>query len=238
MKLGARTKNFWIRFNSIYNFSPLKVDEQKLRRYLSWRNLENEPTGGIRKETARGHIYAIRNVLMQNNMVIDVKKGSMPLLHAQWNGYGKIKLASDGAKPINNNVIISIYSLLNDEKYDDCVWRAISAFAHNAIKRPKEYTTQTLVLSQLQWNGIDWKMPKIAKFCIFNFNKSKTNATKRNEWAILICLCGDKRVCALHEVHRICIVRKGLQSTDPIFTFPNGKTLTYDMVKKQNQIFN
>ena len=53
-----QNEGHWIVFNRLYNWNPLVADAQKLGLYLMWKN--RVATTGIAKETARGHVYAVR----------------------------------------------------------------------------------------------------------------------------------------------------------------------------------
>eukprot|EP01083_Nonionella_stella_P189670 701911_1 len=167
---------------------PLVATERKLMAYTAFRDLCNAHRNGIGKSVARGYAYAIRNFLMKNDGSLDVTAKAMPRLHGIWSSLEK-KKPTKGAKALNNSIVLDMFKFLNENTYDDCIWRATYAFAHNAVKRPNQYTTLKPVLSQLTWNGScpGWKVPKVVHFCIFSFNKSKTNTTGKEEWAVLIC---------------------------------------------------
>ena len=155
------------------------------------------------------------------------------MLGAYLNGLNRLKPPSGGSKPIDFDIIKLFYSVLNERNYDDCVWRAVYAFGHNAIKRPGEYTTDRPLVSALQWNGRDWRLPKSTDvhFCTFNYSKSKTNQLGKAEWAVLSCMCPNP--CALHELYRILCVRVDLSPTNPIFIFRNGMILNYNKLRNK-----
>lgn len=149
-----------------------------------------------------------------------------------YKGLNKLKPPSGGAKPIDMSILQQFFNVLDDTKYDNCVWRAIYSFAHEAIKRPDEYTTQKPTVSQLAWNGVDHVLPKDAKYCIFYYTKSKTNTLKNVEFSILLCKC--PAICAVHEIFRILYVRKHTES-DCIFTFADRKVLSYNTLRNKTR---
>eukprot|EP01083_Nonionella_stella_P023641 65408_1 len=120
--------------------------------YTAFRDLCNAHRNGIGKSVARGYAYAIRNFLMKNDGSLDVTAKAMPRLHGIWSSLEK-KKPTKGAKALNNSIVLDMFKFLNENIYDDCIWRATYAFAHNAVKRPNQYTTLKPVLSQLTWNG-------------------------------------------------------------------------------------
>ena len=210
---------------------PLKTDQYKLREFLTWKNWNYK--GGITKQTARNYLYALRDWLFSFGISISVDATSNPLLGAFLNGLDRLKPPSGGSAPVDFDVIKLFYAELDDKIYDNCVWRAIYAFGHNAIKRPSEYTTDKPLVGALQWNGISWKLPEPVDvhFCTFNYFKSKTNQLGRAEWAVLICMCPNP--CALHELYRILCVREDLDPSLPIFIFKNGKILDYNKLRNK-----
>lgn len=208
----------------LYGYKVLPVNERKLQYYVGWRYISSKVVAG----SIKNELYGIRSYLLSKNIVINVDKEHMPILHRIYRGYKKLR--PNGTRvsvPINNDILFKMFSVINDSVFDGLVIKALLLFAKFGLARVSEYTQSEDYSAKL--NSLTF-VPDLFNpgVLIYTFHKSKTNQFHRKERIVIACTC-SRGLCALHAMSEMCLKRQHLNSVnenigsnDDLFVFENG----------------
>ena len=253
-RLAIKTKRDWDRkFNGYLGFCntfrlPVFPEHNQLeQQFIDFcsNKLFHEPT--TKSGTLMNWIYAIRSKSLTCTEPVSVSKIDMPRLAAFMKNNDKINPPGFGTKLIDSTLLNQLLKHLSRNIYDHAVHRTALTLIHNTIRRSNEIIYPINLGSrfyQFKWNNKNLLPSKTDEFCIYYFNRSKTNQTNRVQTAVILCICNtivgkDKEVCALCELRTLYHWRRGnISPADVIFQFRNGQRLTYDKARNMLQVLN
>ncbi len=232
----------------VYDYCPWDTDrlnnERTFMRFCAYRFKQH----GIGSSYARGQVYAVRDLWMNTGLVAKVDKGSMVLLHHMFDGRDKEKPPGLGAKPLTSELVHQMFDLevMNNNVYDNCIFRVAYSIAHNTFRRVGEQIAQSIgglrVENIIFIGGENNRTPapftdkRASAILVFLF--SKRNQLGETQSAPLFHLCQFGEVCAYCELYRLWSFRKTnhWNSTDFLFMFKNKKQLTYNKFNQHLKI--
>ncbi len=183
----------------------------------------------------RGHIFAVRNYLLTNKIVLKTKKDDLPISWGVVNAEKRRNPEEDGAEPINIEEVIKMTQALDKivklTFLQKLAWKVIFTLAFFGLKRISEYANDLkkkvqLYVEQIQLEfGLASEQWESSTWFTLNRRKGKTAQFGKDLYATYVCtdqegLCA---VCTMKEYlkERLKTERKKILLKDVLF--PGGR---------------
>ncbi len=177
--------------------------ETQLCLFLQWKR-ENIIIGW---SALKGHIYAIRSLLLQNNIPFKTKKHNIPRAWAIVTCARREQPTGAGADALTieelQKLIKIIYQWKEFNSIEKRAWVAIITLAFYGMKRISEYAYNLGTKEAVKTKQLEFEFPigetKFEEATYFSYNrtKGKTYQYGGDLYATFICTCKEDKACAL-----------------------------------------
>ena len=229
----------WIQFCDIYHIQHHQYSEANIIKFLTWLYLNEKD--GIKKETAKGKTYAIKEFAYQTyGEIIEVDRKNAFSIARFKQSLEYINPAGDGATPITMDKLRKLTIAAMKEQEPEWIKqtnKTLMIIAFSEMKRAGEYTLDKQNNRGFYHGDLFLKTDAKTQqnYLIWNRRTGKTYRAGSDEKPLqsaIVCKCKrwGKSECPYHNMMKLIIIKNkaGISTArnQPIFMYLKGKQRT------------